>query len=67
LSLLGTLQFTRRLLALAGLRFENQYWLVSEDDPFMQASNLNSELMLQLVSDCKSDFQCIHQPMDLNV
>ena len=64
LSLLGALQFSRRLLALTGLRFENQNWQISENDPFMQASGLNSELMLQLVSGCKADFQCIINTMD---
>lgn len=67
LSLLGALQFTRRLLVLTGLRFENQNWQVSESDPFMHASGLNAELMLQLVSGCKTDFECILQTMDLNV
>jgi HD-like signal output (HDOD) protein len=63
-SLLGALQFTRRLLALTGSRFENQSWQVSENDPFMQAAGLNFEWMLQLVSGCKTDFQCITHTMD---
>lgn len=65
-SLLGALQFSRRLLALAGLDFENKGWRLPETDPFLPASGLTAELISQIVSACRDDFQRILQSVDLN-
>jgi HD-like signal output (HDOD) protein len=64
-SLLGSLQFTHRLLALTGFGFENSEWRLSETDPFLRASGLTSELVLQLISACRDDFQIILQTVDV--
>jgi len=64
-SLLGALQFTSRLLALTGTDFEDQSWQFPAMDPFIQASSLTHELVSQLTSTCRKDFQCILQSMDL--
>jgi len=60
-SLLGSLQFTLRLLAVTGLDFGNQGWQISESDPFMLASGLPPELVLKCVSACRTEFQRILQ------
>ena len=64
-SLLGALQFTRRLLALTGLGFEKKDWQLPETDPFVQASGLTPESGLQLISACQADFHCILKSVDL--
>jgi HD-like signal output (HDOD) protein len=64
-SLLGSLQFTRRLLALTGLDFGNNEWRLSEDDPFVRASGLTQALGEQLITACRDDFQQILQAVDL--
>lgn len=64
-SLLGSLQFTGRLLALSGLDFENTGWQVPETDPFMAASGLTPALGTELVAACREDFQSILQSVDL--
>ena len=61
-SLLGSLQFTRRLLASTGLDFENKDWQLSDADPFLRASGLTSELISLLIDDCRDDFQRITKP-----
>jgi HD-like signal output (HDOD) protein len=64
-SLIGALQFTRRLLALTGSDFETKAWLVPEGDPFVRAAGLTPASLAQLVSDCREDFQKILQSVDL--
>jgi HD-like signal output (HDOD) protein len=66
LSLLGMLQFTRRLLALTGFNFENQAWLPPEADPFALAAELTPATTTRLVSACREDFQSILQSVDLS-
>jgi HD-like signal output (HDOD) protein len=65
-SMLGALQFTQRLLGLTGLDFENKGWQLSGTDPFMRAVGLTPELVAQLISACREDFQRILQSIDLN-
>lgn len=60
-SLLGSLQFTLRMLALTGLNFENDGWQLPEADPFMKASGLTPVAVLQCISSCRQDFQRIVQ------
>jgi len=64
-SLLGSLQFTERLLALSGLDFENKDWQLPEADPFMTASGLTQALAIEIVSACRGDFQRILQSVDM--
>lgn len=66
LSLLGSLQFTRRLLAVTGLNFEQPEWLIPETDPFAQASGLTPAALAQLVSACRDDFHSILQSVDVS-
>jgi len=65
LSPLGTLQFTRRLLALTGLDFDNKDWQFPETDPFVRASQLTPELVSQFVSVCRDELQRVMQSVDL--
>jgi HD-like signal output (HDOD) protein len=65
-SLLGSLQFTQRLLALTGFGFENKGWCFPEMDPFLQASGLTPALVLQIISACRDDFQHILQSVNLS-
>jgi HD-like signal output (HDOD) protein len=64
-SLLGSLQFAQRLLALTGLDFENTGWQFPETDPFVRAAGLTAERISQYISACRDDFQCILQSVDL--
>jgi HD-like signal output (HDOD) protein len=66
ISMLGALQFTRRLLGLTGLDFENKGWQLSETDPFVRAAGLTPELVSQLISACRDNFHCILQSIELN-
>jgi len=59
ISLLGSLQFTLRLLALTGLDFRNEDWQLPEADPFMRTSGLTSGVVRQSISACRKDFQRI--------
>ena len=61
----GALQFARRLLGLAGLDLGNTGWQVPAADPFVLAAQLTPELVAQIVADCREDFQCIRQTVDL--
>ena len=63
-SLLGSLQFTQRLLSLTGLDFENKGWQLPEKDPFLQASGLAAETVMQFISSCQEDFQRILKSVD---
>jgi HD-like signal output (HDOD) protein len=60
-SLLGSLKFTLRLLALTGLDFEKKGWRLPEADPFMRASGLTPVAVLQCISTCRQDFRRIVQ------
>lgn len=64
-SVLGALQFTRRLIALTGLDLNNQGWQLPMADPFVQVSGLTPESVSQLVSACRDTFQSIRQSVDL--
>jgi HD-like signal output (HDOD) protein len=64
-SLLAALQFTRRLLALTGLGFENEDWHLPETDPFLLASGFTPPLISKLIAGCRDDFRCILQSVDL--
>jgi HD-like signal output (HDOD) protein len=64
-TLLGAMQFTRRLLALTGLDLANTGWQAPAADPFVLAAQLTPELVSQIVADCRDDFQCIRQTVDL--
>ena len=65
-SLLGSLQFTQRLLALTGLGFENEGWRFPETDPFVEASGLTPSLVVPLISKCRDDFCRILKSVDLS-
>lgn len=64
-SLLGALQFAKRLLALTGLQFENKNCPVPETDPFVRAAGLTAESLAELVATCRDDFQTLLQSVDL--
>jgi len=66
LSLLGSLQFSQRLLALSGSDFDNKDWQLPETDPFVQASRLTPTLISNIVSNCRDDLQRIRQSVDLD-
>lgn len=55
-SMLGALQFTRRLLVLTGLDFGKDEWQFPAHDPFIQASGLSEELVTELVNKCREDY-----------
>ena len=65
LSLLSVMQFTRRLLALTGLDFENEGWQFPANDPFIKASALSPETILELVNTCRENFHKLLQTVDL--
>jgi HD-like signal output (HDOD) protein len=65
-TLLGSLQFAQRLLALTGSDFESKDWKLPEEDPFVRASGLTSAAVLQIVSACRYDFQRTLQTVELN-
>ena len=60
-SLLGSLKFTLRLLALTGLAFEKKGWRLPDSDPFVHASGLTPVAVLQCISSCRQDFRRIVQ------
>ena len=64
-SMLNALQFTRRLLALTGVSFENEGWQVPVMDPYMLATGLPPEHLAQFVDTCRDDFNRILQSVDL--
>ena len=64
-SLLGTLQFTRRLLALTGLDFSKTGWQLDPNDPFLAATGITPESLSEMVADCHKDFQALLQTIDL--
>jgi len=64
-SLLGSLQFTGRLLALTGADFENKGWQFPETDPFVRAAGITTEVMSQSITACRDDFHRILQSVDL--
>jgi HD-like signal output (HDOD) protein len=64
-SMVGALQFTRRLLALTGASFENDGWQLPIADPYMRATGLTPELVLQFIPACRDDFNRILQSVDL--
>jgi len=64
-SLLGSLQFTRRIIALTGSDFGRESWQLPDSDSFMLASGLTSESLANLISVCQVKFQTILQSVDL--
>lgn len=65
-SLLGSLQFTLRLLALSGLDFQKNGWQLSETDPFLRASGLTADAVFQIIAECRDNLQSIRQSVDMN-
>jgi HD-like signal output (HDOD) protein len=65
-SLLGALQFTRRLLTLTGPDFANKDWQLPEKDPFLLASGLAPAFVCQFVSDCREEFHSVLQSVELD-
>ena len=55
-SMLGALQFTRRLLVLTGLDFGKDQWQLPENDPFIKASGLTQDGVTELVNKCREDY-----------
>ena len=64
-SLLGTLQFTRRLLAQTGLDFAKPEWQIDPNDPFLVATGITPESISEMVTDCRKDFLDLLQTIDL--
>ena len=64
-SLLGSLQFTLRLLALTGSRFERDDWRLPDTDPFLRAAELTPDVIARLVAECRDQFQKISQSVDV--
>jgi HD-like signal output (HDOD) protein len=64
-TMLHALQFTRRLLALTGVSFENAGWQLPVTDPYLRATGLTPEQIVQLVTTCRADFDRILQSVDL--
>jgi len=64
-SLLGALQFTRRLLALTGLDFGTEEWQLPANDPFLNATRLDPESIAELVITCRENFRNLLQTVDL--
>lgn len=65
-SLLGSLQFSQRLIALTGSDFKNKEWKFFEADPFLRASGLDPDSVSKIISGCRDDFQLTLQSVDLN-
>ena len=65
-SFLGSLQFTQRLLALTGLDFGKKGWQLPETDPFVRASGLSTQSVIQIVSACQEEFQRTLKLVDLS-
>jgi hypothetical protein len=47
------------------LSFENDGWQLSVTDPYMRATGLTPEQVLQFVATCREDFNRILQSVDL--
>jgi HD-like signal output (HDOD) protein len=63
-SILGSLQFTLRLLALTGLDFKNKDGEIPAADPYLAAAGLAPASVTELVSGCRENFQRILQSVD---
>jgi HD-like signal output (HDOD) protein len=64
-SLLGALQFARKLLELTGPAFKKQGWSFPEKHPFVRASGLTADETSRMILNCRDDFQRILKSMDL--
>jgi len=64
-SMLSALQFTRRLIALTGVSFENEGWQLPVADPYVRANGLTPERVHEFVATCRDDFNRILQSVDL--
>lgn len=65
-SMLGALQFTRRLLADTGSDFERNDGKLPETDPFMRASGLTPAGVVQLVSTCRQELYRIMETVGVS-
>ncbi len=65
-SMLGLLQFTRRLLAFTGSNFENEDWELPPADPLAEALGLASGPVKDLLSACRDEYHRILQTVDLS-
>ena len=65
-SLLGALQFSRRLLGWTGPEFAKDPAEVPDADPFMFACGITIEVLGGLVRDCREEFQQVLQLVDLS-
>ena len=63
-SLLGALQFTRRLLALTEFDFGNEKWELPINDPFIPLAGLTPESTVELVATCRESFRHLLQTVD---
>lgn len=61
ITLVRSLRFTLRLLALSGLDFENKGWQMPETDPYMRASGLTPDALFDLITGCRETFKQIVQ------
>jgi HD-like signal output (HDOD) protein len=65
-SMLGLLQFTRRVLALTGLAFEEEDWQLPPADPFAITLGLTTDSLKHLVATCRDDYHRILQSVDFS-
>ena len=56
LSMQGSLQFAKRLLAVTGVDFAGDAGRLPMTDPYVGAAGLNPEQVAQLVADCRREF-----------
>lgn len=65
ISLPGALQFTSRLLAATGWHLNGAPRLVSESDPFLEASRITQDALDRLVSDCREKLSSLRTSLSL--
>lgn len=61
LSLLGALQFSRRLIARTGSDLENKEWQLADEDPYLRASGLTIPQLSEILTACHEDSLRIRQ------
>jgi HD-like signal output (HDOD) protein len=64
-SMLGALQFTRRLLALTGTDFAVKGWSFPEEDPYVKGASLTPGLLERMVAECAESYQSIRRAMGI--
>lgn len=65
ISLLGALQFARRLIATTGPNFGNQDWDLPEDDPYLVAAGMSLQEVHHLIIDCEAEYRRVRQTLEI--